>query len=321
MARLLGLLHRHRVAAWVLVADSKGVNVWCAAGGDEFDTHAVVSAVKISGIAEHVSHRTLILPPLGAPGIRAREVEEQTGWKARWGPVRYHDLPAYLADRQRRSEAMKRVTYDWRERLDTALGSVSLAYLLGALGFLIFGRSLLPAFLAVGAITFVSFFLVAPWLPTRRGIVKTLSAEVPFAAALAASYLDPGAVLAPWRGELIIALVMIFVYGMELGGVASVCKSDLDPLMARLGIGAMGNVAWAGTVRTELLNGYRTLTYDASTCVRCRSCVEICPQGVWTVGDDKRIRLSAPDLCTACRACLEQCPTDSIRAPKTPRGH
>ncbi|MFC1581126.1 hypothetical protein ACFL4N_09510 [Thermodesulfobacteriota bacterium] len=51
--------------AWLLVADSKGVNVWCAAGGDEFNTRSVVSAIKTSGIEERVEHRKVILPPPG----------------------------------------------------------------------------------------------------------------------------------------------------------------------------------------------------------------------------------------------------------------
>ena len=60
---------------WLLVADSKGVNVWCAAVGEEFNTHSVVSVVKTSGIADKVNHRTLILPPLGAAGVKATEIK------------------------------------------------------------------------------------------------------------------------------------------------------------------------------------------------------------------------------------------------------
>ena len=47
--------------AWLLGAEAKGVNVWCAAGGDEFSTQSVVSALKTSGIAEQVDEMSIRL--------------------------------------------------------------------------------------------------------------------------------------------------------------------------------------------------------------------------------------------------------------------
>jgi hypothetical protein len=89
-----------------------------------------------------VDHRNVIPPPLGAPGIQARAVMQETGWSIKWGPVRTNDIPAYLENNQRRSEEMKRVTYTWRERLDTAAGPLFPFILSGAFGFLIFGPHL-----------------------------------------------------------------------------------------------------------------------------------------------------------------------------------
>ncbi len=66
--RLTRLLEKAGVDAWLLVADSKGVNVWCAAGGDEFNTHSVVSAVKTSGVADRVDHRRLVQFRIDRPG-------------------------------------------------------------------------------------------------------------------------------------------------------------------------------------------------------------------------------------------------------------
>ena len=48
--------------AYLLVADSRGINVWCAAGGGHFTAEKVIAAVKSSGIGELVDHRRLILP-------------------------------------------------------------------------------------------------------------------------------------------------------------------------------------------------------------------------------------------------------------------
>lgn len=316
-------LSRAGVDAWLLVAESRGVNVWCAAGAGEFGTHSVVSAVKTSGIAERVDHRMLILPPLGGPAIDAVEVASQTGWKTRWGPVYARDLPRFLERGATRDESMKRARYGLGQRLDTGLGSLFPFYLAGALGFAIFAPSLLATYLWVGALTFVVFMAICPWLPGRAGLVKILSLEALFGAALAATELASGGGGSPVRAELIIAMALLPIYGGELGGLSSTMRSELDPVLARLGIGAIGNTKFAGTIRTELLNGYRELSHDRDACEGCRRCVEICPQGVWEMDDQKRAVLAHRDACTACKACLTQCPSGAITAPRepAPRGH
>jgi NAD-dependent dihydropyrimidine dehydrogenase PreA subunit len=313
--RLTRLLERAGVDAWLLVADSKGVNVWCAACGDEFDTHAVVSAVKTSGVEDRVDHRRLILPPLAAAGVRTDELRSLTGWSTRWGPVRADDLPRFLTRSCHRDEGMRRVGYGWRERLDTALGCLFPFYLLGALGVLLFSRALLASYLVVGAASFALFMLACPWLPGQRGLTKALLLDVLLAVPLLASeLLSPGG--SPIRAELGIAMVMLLLYGSELGGLTPTLPSDLDPFLARLGIGAVGNVALAGTVRTELLNGYRELRYRRNLCDGCRRCFELCPQGVWEMDSEQRAVLARRRECTACRACLVQCRTEAVQAPR-----
>ncbi len=303
---------------WLLTAESRGVNVWCAAGGEEFNTHSVVSAVKTSDLAEKVDHRRLILPPLGAPGICAREVRQQTGWKVTWGPVRCRDIPRFLDADMHRDEPMKRATYDWFERLDTGLGSLFVFYLIGAIGFFIFGRHLLTDYLLVAAGTFFFFMLACPWLPGKRGLTKVIFLDILLGLVLLITEVLNFPQDVSLRPDLIIAMVMLLIYGTELGGLAATLPSDLDPFLARLGIGAVGNVALAGTVRTELLNGYRVLSYDENLCVGCRCCHEVCPQGVWAMGDNGRAKFARPSACTACRACLVQCKSGAIRAEPAP---
>jgi NAD-dependent dihydropyrimidine dehydrogenase PreA subunit len=309
------------VNAWLLVADSKGVNVWCAAGGEEFNTHSVVSAVKTSGIKDLVDHRRLILPSLGAPGINAKDVENQTGWTVCWGPVRIKDIPAYLKGGQQRSEEMKRVTYNWCERLDTSIGALFPFFLVGALGFLISGPTLLWHYLRVATITFFFFMLICPWLPGKRGLTKVIFLETILAIILVVSEVHHFPNGFSIRADLIIAMVMLFVYGSELGGLTATMPSDLDPFLAKLGIGAVGNVAFAGTVRTELLNGLRELTYDRAKCVGCCNCMEVCPQGCWTSDAENHAVLAKKEKCTACRACIVQCEGEAIKASPKMQGN
>ena len=83
-------------AAYILALDTQGVNVWCAAGEGTFGTDELVRRVEAAGLRDGVSHRGLILPRLGAPGIAAHEVKKRTGLKVTYGAVRAADLPAYL---------------------------------------------------------------------------------------------------------------------------------------------------------------------------------------------------------------------------------
>ncbi len=298
---------------WLLVAESKGVNVWCAAGGQEMNTHSVVSVVKTSGISKLVAHRDLVLPPLAAPGVRKADVEEQTGWKVHWGPVYADEIPRYLAQNRQRDEDMKRATYGWRERLDTGLGSLFPFYLVGAVGFGIFGRKLLPDYLAIGAGAFTAFMLACPWLPGKTGLAKALYLDVLIGAGLIAAELWGGPLDSRIRADLIIAMAMLLLYGSELGGLASTMPSDLAPFLARLGVNAIGNVAFADTMRTDLLNGYRKLSIATERCESCEDCTEVCPLQVWDRDEEQRAVLARIEDCTAC---VMQCKSGAIKAAK-----
>ncbi len=301
-------------AVWLLVADSKGVNVWCAAGAEELSTRTVVSVIRTSGIADQVDHRDLILPPFAAPGVRALDVEQQTGWSVSWGPIYADDIPEYLARGSQRVDAMKRVTYGWRERLDTGFGSLFPFYLIGAAGLTVFKRKLLPDYLAVGTATFVAFMLAAPYLPGKRGITKAALLDLlPAALLLYDRRKRRGSRL---QTDLLMAMLLLLLWGAELGGLASTMPSDLDPLLARLGVDALGNVSFAGTMRTDLLNGRRQLTVNRERCESCGHCVEVCPLQLWRRDEQQRAMLVFPDDCTACTACVKQCKSGAIKAAR-----
>jgi hypothetical protein len=105
------------IACWILVLDTHGINVWCAAGAGTFGTEEVVFRVQKSRLAEVVRHRTLILPQLAAPGVSAESVERLSGFAVRFGPVRSRDLPAYLARGSEASADMRAVRFGVRDRL------------------------------------------------------------------------------------------------------------------------------------------------------------------------------------------------------------
>jgi CO dehydrogenase/acetyl-CoA synthase gamma subunit (corrinoid Fe-S protein) len=73
------------VDGYILVLDTKGINVWCAAGKGTFGTDELVLRIEQANLGEVVNHRRLIVPQLGAPGVAAHEVEERTGFGVAYG--------------------------------------------------------------------------------------------------------------------------------------------------------------------------------------------------------------------------------------------
>ena len=102
---------------WILILDTKGINVWCAAGKGTFGTDELVSRLSKTGLSEIVSHRRLILPQLGAPGISAHEVARQTGFNVVYGPVRAADIKAFLQSGLKATDEMRRVKFTLLDRL------------------------------------------------------------------------------------------------------------------------------------------------------------------------------------------------------------
>jgi hypothetical protein len=102
--------------AWLLVLNTRGINVWCAAGKGTFGTDEVVRRVRETGLDRVVNHRRLILPQYGATGVCGRKVQKRTGFKVVWGPVRVKDLQRFLDADQCAEPGMRRPTFTLAER-------------------------------------------------------------------------------------------------------------------------------------------------------------------------------------------------------------
>lgn len=103
--------------AWILVLDTRGVNVWCAAGKKTFGTEELIRQVQRARLSEVVTHRQLILPQLGAPGVAAHRVRKACGFTVVWGPIRARDLQAFLTAGLEATAGMRQLTFGLRERL------------------------------------------------------------------------------------------------------------------------------------------------------------------------------------------------------------
>ncbi len=127
------------INAWILVLETYGINVWCAAGKGTFGSNELIRQVKESRLALHVSHKRLIVPQLGAPGVSAQKVKEASGFSVRFGPVRAADIKEYIAAAYKKDEAMRTVEFKFKDRLILTMVELanSLRYLFVAFVFLL----------------------------------------------------------------------------------------------------------------------------------------------------------------------------------------
>ena len=169
---------------WLLVLETFGVNVWCAAGKGTFGTDELVQRITVTGLAHVVNHRRLLLPILGAPGIAAHEVTKRTGFAITYAAIRASDLPVFLDNGRATTPEMRELTFTFYERLilvpvELLLGlrmALAIAVCLFIIGSLMGGTTAgIKVCLAyLGAMVTGAVFgpVLLPWLPGRSFSVK-----------------------------------------------------------------------------------------------------------------------------------------------------
>lgn len=172
---------------WLLVLETFGINVWCAAGKGTFGTDELIRRIGQTNLDKLVGHRRLLLPIMGAAGVKAIEVKKQTGFEVRFATLRIQDMPEYLERGMVATPAMRELTFTTRERLVltpielvTAFKSVlfagtPLAVLYGfgdgeflPIRFWLF----LALYVAAVLCGTVVFPVLLPWLPGRMFAIK-----------------------------------------------------------------------------------------------------------------------------------------------------
>jgi NAD-dependent dihydropyrimidine dehydrogenase PreA subunit len=279
---------------WLLVADSRGINVWCAAGGGHLTHHDVIAAIRTSGVAERVRHREVILPQLGATGIERRAITAATGWVARWGPARLEDLPAFLRRGCRTDKRWRFMRFPAWERFEMA---AVWALPMTLIGGLIFGGlggwAVLAATLCLMWTTVPALFLAVPHWPVRsrlRWLVFGAAAAAGFAVAWGA---------------------------LALLGAATAGHLTLAAVAAVLTVGTLA-VDFAGTTPwyPSYINSFHNMpviTLAEDRCTGEAECVQVCPRDVLAMdGRRRKVRVARSEQCIACGACIVQCPEDAL---------
>lgn len=168
---------------WILVLDTKGVNVWCAAGKGTFGTDELVRRIGAVRLSEVVRHKTLILPQLGATGVAAHEIAKRCGFHVVYGPVRAHDIKEFLNAGMKATPEMREVRFTIKDRavlttvdfvqwLKPLMIFFGVLFVLNAFGIGRFGAAELPAFLGAVISGCVLTPVLLPWIPGRAFAFK-----------------------------------------------------------------------------------------------------------------------------------------------------
>lgn len=238
------------VDVWLLVADSAGINVWCGAGGGYFTAEKIIAAMNASHLAEVVNHRALILPQLCANGVDGWRIRDETGWGVHWGPVRARDIPAYLAAKRKKTDAMRWVTFPLMARLEMVTVTLGFYGLLILLPVAIFWRHMFVPI--TGALLGLSYFyaVVHPWLPGRDGLAKSiplaLIALLGFALWVVGGHAMPAQSIFNWT----LGLIGLSVFtAAELQGMSPLMRGEQANWTAEAVIGAvLALVYWLGPI-------------------------------------------------------------------------
>lgn len=295
-----------RQDVWLLVVNTHGINVWCAAAGGAFTEHRVIDAIKVSDLSNKVTGRVLVLPALAAAGIDRKAIRRATGFHAHFGPVYAEDIPAYLDAGRKKNERMCRFRFDLKHRLEMLPAMNFPMYLPIALVVALLWPSCLLGLTALFWSAVAVLYLFVNVIPGKTGWGQAVLAAAMCVlgwASLDWALLDDP--LQHW-GWFLAAFAIFLAGGLDLAGIATARKSDPEQLLIRIGVKRLGSLYNEKTLGN--------ISLDHQKCKGCGTCREICPLGVFgDLEQSGKTAIRAPNVCFACGACVKQCPESALR--------
>jgi NAD-dependent dihydropyrimidine dehydrogenase PreA subunit len=300
--------------AYLLIANSKGDNVWCSATGGHFTNHNVISVLKTSGIEDLVDHRNVILPQLAATGIRDKVIQKKTGWNAIWGPVYAEDIPAFIENNMEKTPRMRQVSFTLGQRLEMAIMWAFPFSVIASLILLPFRPDLLFTLNAFiwgwSLFIFITFPLYSGWFHRKKKTANFSKFTVIF------------------DFSFIPAVIWIIFLGLLIGYSILYKNGDINfilvwgiisfVILLLLNIDLMGSTP---TYKSGLHEDrYLDIILDKKNCKGAASCETVCPKNCFEV-DHALHTATIPgiDDCVQCGACIVQCPYDALYF-KSPKG-
>lgn len=303
----------HGIDCYLLVANSRGINVWCASAGGYFTNHSVISILKTSEIEGLVDHRTVVLPQLAATGIEARVIQKKTGWKVIWGPVYADDIPVYVKRKFKKTRAMRGVRFPTVQRVEMAvMWAFPFSVITGLITLALWRELFLPLtglIWGLPLLIFLSFPCYSKWLdPKKRraGFNKYTGlfdfSRIPLLLwGVFIGFLTLSSILTnTFTGDSIFrwgltSFIIVLLISIDLMGSTPVYKSGLHE------------------------DRFLKVVLDEKRCKGAGFCEQVCPRNCYEVDRNLHIAtMPGADKCVQCGACIVQCPFDALyfKSPK-----
>ena len=231
--------------AYLLVANSRGINVWCSATGGLFTNHDVISVLKTSKIEKLVDHKDVILPQLAATGIELKVIQKKTGWRIIWGPVYAKDISLFIKNKLKKTAEMRKVKFPLLQRIEmTAMWAFPFSIIVALITIPLWREMSLPLtglIWGLPFLIFISFPLYSEWLNPKKKRMRFSKYTVIFdfscvSLILWGFFIFCLVVYSILTGHFtwvfilrwsLISLVIVFLIGIDLMGSTPVYKSGL----------------------------------------------------------------------------------------------
>ena len=272
---------------WLLICDSRGINVWCSTLSGHFSGESIIDAIKLTNLSEFVSHKRIILPQLCAAGVNLDEIRKETGFRAVFGPVYIKDIKDFIKKRSDEA-AIRQVKFDIKQRFEMAVGSPIILVTLLVFIYLFIGISKLLFIVPTIYLFAVIQSIIYPIRPIKRAVF--------------------------WGG----------LYAICVAGLLIVAKSIIpaittgDIMAVGLGMFYLSNEyeGWSPLTKYNFKAMYKgaaipEIRVDTELCTGCRLCFQVCPKGVFSIESGKA-KVVKREECIKCTACYTRCPTEAI---------
>ena len=296
------------IDCYLLVANSKGINVWCAATGGHFTNHDVISVLKTSGIEELVEHRNVILPQLAATGIEYEVIRKRIGWKVIWGPVYAKDIPAFIAENKFvKIPEMREVKFPLAQRIEMAIMWAFPFSIIVALITVPFWRKVfLPLTILIWllpTLIFASFPLYSKLLNPEKKRPSFSKYTVIF---------DFGHVPLILWGIFMFCIVIYSILANAFTWGFILCWDFVSFVVILLiSIDLMGSTPIYKSGLHE--DRFLRVTFDEEKCKGAGFCEQVCPRNCYEVDKNRHIAtIPRANQCVQCGACIVQCPFDAL---------
>jgi NAD-dependent dihydropyrimidine dehydrogenase PreA subunit len=293
--------------AYLLVANSRGINVWCAATGGHLTNHDVISVLKTSGIEDRVKHRNVILPQLAATGIETTVLQQKTGWKIIWGPVYAQDIPAFAKHNFQKIPGMRDVKFPLMQRIEmAAMWSFPFSVIAILILIPLWREIIIPFAILIWTLPlliFLLFPLYSKWLNPKKMGIKHSKYTIIF---------NIGRISLIIWGIFIICLLFYsisidnfsfkFTFRWSFIAFIILCVVSID-LMGSTPI-------FKSTLHQDR---FLHIELDKEKCKGAALCEQVCPRNCYKVDREKHFAsIPRANRCVQCGACIVQCPFDAL---------